>query len=154
MADNGRGSMFTHSSLRRECTNYKNGPAELVFLCSLTKSNRIPCPHVIMLAIVSRITFIFNILVNHTRPYLTLKQSFQVKQVSLPQWSPILAHTKVSVHFTGFKNTRFGSVTLRKSIGWNFAPEEKIVLFSPDVHIILITMIARLTLVFLNKDLQ
>ena len=32
-------------------------------------------------------------------------------------------------------NTRFGSVTLRKSIGWNLAPEEKIILFSPGwVH--------------------
>ena len=54
-------------------------------------------------------------------------------------WSPILAHTnlKVSVYFTGFRNTRFRSVTLRKSIGWNLAPEEKITLFPPaeNVHL-------------------
>ena len=46
-------------------------------------------------------------------------------------WSPILAHTKVSVYLTGFRNAQFRSVTLRKSISWNFAPEEKIILFPP-----------------------
>ena len=86
MADNGGGSMFTNSSPCRECTNYKNGLAEPVFLCSLS----LTISHVLMLAIVSCITFTLNILDNHTRPYLTLnmvfalKQTFQVKQVSYP----------------------------------------------------------------------
>ena len=46
--------------------------------------------------------------------------------------SPILAHTKVSVYLTGFRNAQFRSVTLRKSISWNLAPEEKIILFPPE----------------------
>ena len=31
----------------------------------------------------------------------------------------------------GYKNAQFRSVTLRKSISWNLAPEEKIILFPP-----------------------
>ena len=46
-------------------------------------------------------------------------------------WSLILAHTKVSVYLTGFRNAQFRSVTLKKSISWNLAPEEKIILFPP-----------------------
>ena len=42
-----------------------------------------------MLVIVSCIAFTFNILGNHTRPYLTLKQSFQVKQGPL---YPMIPH--------------------------------------------------------------
>ena len=91
--------------------------AVTVFWCSLTESN-----HVLI--------FTF---VDHTRLYFTLNQSFkwvQVKQYHTP-WSPILAHTKVSVYLTGFRDAQLRSVTLRKSISWNLAPEEKIILFPP-----------------------
>ena len=54
----------------------------------------------------------------------------QMKHVSYPM-IPILAHTKVSVYLTEFRNAQFRSVTLRKCISWNLAPEEKIILFPP-----------------------
>ena len=106
--------------------NYKNGLAVPVFLCSLTESN-----HVLMLAIVSLISPL-----HFSQPHKTV---FVFKTI-LPSESSIIPHdpphwliprSEVSVYFTGLRNTRFRSVTLRKSIAWNLAPEEKVTLFPP-----------------------
>ena len=53
-----------------------------------------------------------------------------MKQVSYS----ILAHTEVSVYLTGFRNAQFRSVTLRKSISSNLAPEEKNNFIPPGEH--------------------
>ena len=90
---------------------------------SLTESN-----HVLILA-VSPLSITQDCILLWNNPFKWV----QVKQVSY-LWSPppqILAHTKVSVYLTGFRNAQFRSVTLRKSTSWNLAPEEKKILFPP-----------------------
>ena len=76
------------------------------------------------------------ILVNHTRLYLINFKTILSSETSIiphdpPYW---LKLRSVSVYLTRFRNTRFRSVTLRKSISWNLAPEEKIN-FIPPWHI-------------------
>ena len=72
--------------------------------------------------------------------YFEIILSFKWNKYSYPMIPPpILAHTKVSVYLTRFRNAQFRLVTLRKSISWNLAPEEKIILFPPASQIFVYT---------------
>ena len=99
--------------------------AVTVFWCSLTESN-----HVLIWA-VSPLYFSQS---HQTVFYFETVFSSELKwniKYHTP-WSPLmLAHTKISVYLTGFRNAQFRSVTLRKYISWNLAPEEKMILFPP-----------------------
>ena len=102
--------------------------AVTVFWCSLT----------ILILAVSPLSITQDCILLWNNPFkwVQVKQSFQVSSSEtsiIPHDPPTLAHTKVSVYLTGFRNAQFRSVTLRKSISWNLAPEEKIILFPPDL---------------------
>ena len=97
--------------------------AVTVFWCSLTESTH---------ALILTVSPLYSSQSHQTVFYFEIIISSELKwnKYHTP-WSPILAHTKVSVYLTGFRNAQFRSVTLRKSISWNLAPEEKIILFPP-----------------------
>ena len=122
--------MFTHSNFAvnapiiRMVSSSSCIVAVTVFWCSLIESNHVLILAVSPLSITQDCILLWN---NHFK-WVQMKQ---VYHTIIPPDPPILVHTKVSVYLTGFRNAQFRSVTLRKSICWNLAPEEKIILYPP-----------------------
>ena len=102
----------------------KEWSAVTVFICSLTESN-----HVLILAVSPLYFSQSHKTVFYFEPILS--SEFKWNKYHTP-WSPILAHTKVSVYLTGFRNSQFRSITINieeiyqlKSCSWgknNFIP--------------------------------